>query len=542
MGPFTPHLNVVFGRTRRARPRWRRSWAACCSDGGRAREPQHLQAANAERSGSLFFAFPPSSAPSDAPALAAPDGRVAAVEADGSSRRQLRRFPRLNPASSSSARAQRRRLARRRIPRGRHRQRDISDDVLPDQRRAAQLRNTTDVTAKLLTAGSGTGASPAHALATVQEQLAEYTSRAAGVEHSIARLTPSRTTCAPRWRPPPRRPSASSARIRSSASWPAARRASGAPRRAQRVYRGAYRATRAHREAGSRDRLARDQRGVAVRGGGRAGTTIAPRDAASLGWLSLPASTSAPCATGSTRWPRRGEMRTCGGPGPGQLRNVEGRLRGAARNRRRTRPTRSARRQRSVQVGLSIALPLVFVCTAGVPLFIHGREIPACRSRRSASVWWCSPSCWRWPRWSCCFAPQGGRREGSAQAGRPVGHAAGQEEAGSVPAKPSRVQGARPCPAGRRGLGGGAGLAAPVARAAGRGEGRARREEPVPAAPAGARLAPHRAGGEPGQRERQRRALFEARCRAASAPLRPSMRSWPRKRSSAPACWRPARA
>ena len=33
-----------------------------------------------------------------------------------------------------------------------------------------------------------------------------------------------------------------------------------------------------------------------------------------------------------------------------------------------------ARRQRSVQVGLSIALPLMFVCT-GLPLFIHGREI-----------------------------------------------------------------------------------------------------------------------------------------------------------------------
>ncbi len=51
------------------------------------------------------------------------------------------------------------------------------------------LRNTTDVTAKLLTAGSGTSASPAHALASVQERLAEYTSRAAGVEHSIVNLT-----------------------------------------------------------------------------------------------------------------------------------------------------------------------------------------------------------------------------------------------------------------------------------------------------------------------------------------------------------------
>ncbi|OUO92384.1 sugar ABC transporter ATP-binding protein [Gordonibacter sp. An230] len=50
------------------------------------------------------------------------------------------------------------------------------------------LRNTTDVTAKLLTAGSGTGASPARALAQVQERLAEYTSRATGVEHSLVRL------------------------------------------------------------------------------------------------------------------------------------------------------------------------------------------------------------------------------------------------------------------------------------------------------------------------------------------------------------------
>ena len=50
------------------------------------------------------------------------------------------------------------------------------------------LRNTTDVTAKLLTAGSGTGASPARALSEVQERLAEYTSRAAGIEHSLVRL------------------------------------------------------------------------------------------------------------------------------------------------------------------------------------------------------------------------------------------------------------------------------------------------------------------------------------------------------------------
>ena len=51
-----------------------------------------------------------------------------------------------------------------------------------------RLRNTSDVTAKLLTAGSGTGASPAHARSLIQNRLAEYTSRAAGIEHSLVNL------------------------------------------------------------------------------------------------------------------------------------------------------------------------------------------------------------------------------------------------------------------------------------------------------------------------------------------------------------------
>lgn len=50
------------------------------------------------------------------------------------------------------------------------------------------LRNTTDVTAKLLTAGSGTSASPAEALSKIHEQIAQYTSRAAGIEHSLVNL------------------------------------------------------------------------------------------------------------------------------------------------------------------------------------------------------------------------------------------------------------------------------------------------------------------------------------------------------------------
>ena len=50
------------------------------------------------------------------------------------------------------------------------------------------LRNTTDTTAKLLTAGSGTGSSPAHALAHVNERLAAFTSRAASAEQPIPQL------------------------------------------------------------------------------------------------------------------------------------------------------------------------------------------------------------------------------------------------------------------------------------------------------------------------------------------------------------------
>lgn len=52
-----------------------------------------------------------------------------------------------------------------------------------------RLRNTTDVTAKLLTAGSGTEASPAHALVALQESLATYTSKAAAAEHSLTNIS-----------------------------------------------------------------------------------------------------------------------------------------------------------------------------------------------------------------------------------------------------------------------------------------------------------------------------------------------------------------
>lgn len=50
------------------------------------------------------------------------------------------------------------------------------------------LRNTPDVTARLLTAGSGTAASPAEVLRIIQEKLGECTSKAASAENSIVKL------------------------------------------------------------------------------------------------------------------------------------------------------------------------------------------------------------------------------------------------------------------------------------------------------------------------------------------------------------------
>lgn len=51
------------------------------------------------------------------------------------------------------------------------------------------LRNTGSVTAKLLTAGSGTESSPAHALAELDDRIAERTSRAASAECSLVNLS-----------------------------------------------------------------------------------------------------------------------------------------------------------------------------------------------------------------------------------------------------------------------------------------------------------------------------------------------------------------
>ena len=158
VGPFGPHLNVVFGQNEAGKTTLASFVGGVLFGWEEARGSRHThKPINAERAGSLFF-----------------------VEDEGDGSQDERILSRVRNSDGLQGDAS---LVA-----------DIDKETFQtmfsltsDELRT--LRNTTDVTAKLLTAGSGTGASPAHALATVQERLAEYTSRAAGIEHSIANLT-----------------------------------------------------------------------------------------------------------------------------------------------------------------------------------------------------------------------------------------------------------------------------------------------------------------------------------------------------------------
>ncbi len=158
VGPFGPHLNVVFGQNEAGKTTLASFVGGVLFGWEEARGSRNTyKPINAERAGSLFF-----------------------VEDEGDGSQDERILSRVRNSDGLQGDAS---LVA-----------DIDKETFQtmfsltsDELRT--LRNTTDVTAKLLTAGSGTGASPAHALATVQERLAGYTSRAAGIEHSIANLT-----------------------------------------------------------------------------------------------------------------------------------------------------------------------------------------------------------------------------------------------------------------------------------------------------------------------------------------------------------------
>lgn len=152
VGPLTPGLNVIFGRNESGKTTLASFVGGVLFGWEDARGMRNTyKPANAERAGSLFFQA-------------------------GGNEIELSRGRNVDGLQGDAALAS-----------------DIDKETFQtmfsltsDELRT--LRNTSDVTAKLLTAGSGTGASPAHARSLIQNRLAEYTSRAAGIEHSLVNL------------------------------------------------------------------------------------------------------------------------------------------------------------------------------------------------------------------------------------------------------------------------------------------------------------------------------------------------------------------
>ncbi|MEA5021013.1 MAG: AAA family ATPase [Gordonibacter sp.] len=158
VGPFSPNLNVVYGRNEAGKTTLTSFVGGVLFGWEEARGVRNTyKPKNAERAGSLFFAHHLGNESADELVLS----RVRNIDGLQGSTELVEDVDKETFQTMFS----------------------LTSDEL------RSLRNTTDVTAKLLTAGSGTGASPAHALAEVQARLAEYTSRASGIEYSITNLT-----------------------------------------------------------------------------------------------------------------------------------------------------------------------------------------------------------------------------------------------------------------------------------------------------------------------------------------------------------------
>lgn len=350
IGPFGPNLNVVYGRNEAGKTTIASFVGGVLFGWEEARGSRNTyKPANADRAGSLFFAWEEGA---DVPGAAAEED----VELS-----RARNSEGLQGDASLVA--------------------DIDKETFQtmfsltsDELRT--LRNTTDVTAKLLTAGSGTGASPAHALATVQERLAEYTSRAAGIEHSIANLTIQQNDL--------------SARMAAAAD------------EAERFKRQdkEFRELEPQRNEllARLDALNTSIETLTVQ---RAGIEKLDHEIDQITdqIASLYDEEAALVASRRTHAPSVADLAALGSSDERALRDQIDSLavdeakcehavdlaqdnfatsKAAYEALLETEDERAehahARRQRSVQVGLSVILPLVFVC-AGLPLFVHGREI-----------------------------------------------------------------------------------------------------------------------------------------------------------------------
>lgn len=170
IGPFKPGLNVVFGHNEAGKTTLASFVGGVLFGWEEARGARNTyKPDNAERAGSLFFAERPAAACGGDAGEGAPAAPPQPLELS-----RVRNADGLQGDASLAADLDRETFR-------------TMFSLTSDELRS--LRNTTDVTAKLLTAGSGTGASPAHALARLQERLAGYTSRAAGIEHSLVNLS-----------------------------------------------------------------------------------------------------------------------------------------------------------------------------------------------------------------------------------------------------------------------------------------------------------------------------------------------------------------
>lgn len=370
VGPFTPHLNVVFGENEAGKSTLASFVGGVLFGWEEARGTRNTyKPKNAERAGSLFFAERPAESPTEHPietAAAGGDSDSNDIAFDGQTDELV--------------------LSRIKNVDGLEGPAELVDDIdretfqtmfalTSDELRS--LRNTTDVTAKLLTAGSGTGASPAHALAEVQARLAEYTSKAAGIEHSIVRLTAEQDEL----------------RIQMAAAADETDRYKAqdkefhelAPQRAQLLARldalntsiETLTAQRASLEKldsqrtslkRQRDGLREDEAALAAehrvreRGTDPALASLGAADERALrDRIDALAEEQAKCAHSVDLAKENCATSTASYEALLETDDVQ-----EVREKRR--------RQRSVQVGLSIALPLVFM-VSGVPLFIHGREI-----------------------------------------------------------------------------------------------------------------------------------------------------------------------
>lgn len=176
VGPFGPHLNIVFGGNEAGKTTLASFVGGVLFGWEDARGNRNTyKPAGADRAGSLFFAVP--------------DAAAEGTQADGAEP--------ASRAASSGETPETLVLFRERNADGLQGDVELAADIDRDTFRTMfslnsdelrSLRNTTDTTAKLLTAGAGTGSSPAHALAHVNERLAAFTSRAASAEQSIPRL------------------------------------------------------------------------------------------------------------------------------------------------------------------------------------------------------------------------------------------------------------------------------------------------------------------------------------------------------------------